>query len=244
MLITAKRLFDGRGESLLEDPLIEVLDGQIVEVTQRRASTDDSDLVDLGDVTLMPGLIDVHQHLAFDASDDPVARLLEDDDATLLLRMRVAALRAVAGGVTTIRDLGDRNYVSLTLRDWFRTGAEVGPEILTSGPPITVTRGHCWFLGGEADGADAIGQAVRDRASRGVDVIKIMATGGNMTPTVGAARIAVHRRRTSRGGHRRARSGTPDCGSRARRPGRCRCHDRRGGQHRTLHVLHGRRCRS
>jgi imidazolonepropionase-like amidohydrolase len=55
-------------------------------------------------------LIDVHQHLAFDASDDPVARLLERDDATLLLRMRVAALRALAGGVITIRDLGDRNY--------------------------------------------------------------------------------------------------------------------------------------
>jgi imidazolonepropionase-like amidohydrolase len=186
MLITAKRLFDGRGESILEDPLVEVLDGEIVAVTQRRASMDHSDLVDLGDVTLLPGLIDVHQHLAFDASDDPVARLLEDDDATLLLRMRVAALRAVAGGVTTIRDLGDRNYVSLTLRDWFRAGVEVGPEILASGPPITVTRGHCWFLGGEADGADGIGRAVHDRSSRGVDVIKIMATGGNLTPTVGA----------------------------------------------------------
>jgi imidazolonepropionase-like amidohydrolase len=185
MLITARRLFDGGGESIVEDPLIQVLDGQIVEVTQRRASTDDSELVDLGDVTLLPGLIDVHQHLAFDASEDPVSRLIEDDDATLLLRMRVAALRAVAGGVTTIRDLGDRNYVSLTLRDWFRAGAEVGPEILASGPPITVTRGHCWFLGGEADGVDGIGRAVRDRSSRGVDVIKIMATGGNMTPTVG-----------------------------------------------------------
>ena len=113
------------------------------------------------------------------------AHLMEHDDATLLLQIRVAALRALAGGITTIRDLGDRNYVSLTLRDWFRSGAEVGPEILASGPPITVTRGHCWFLGGEADGADAIRQAVHDRVSRGVDVVKIMVTGGNMTPTVG-----------------------------------------------------------
>ena len=70
--------------------------------------------------------------------------------------MRVAAVRALAGGVTTIHDLGDRNYVSLTLRDWFRTTAEVGATILTSGPPITVTGGHCWFLGGEADGEDGI----------------------------------------------------------------------------------------
>lgn len=185
MLITAKRLFDGLADSILEDPLIEVSNGRIVAVSQRRASIDGSDMVDLGDVTLLPGLIDVHQHLAFDASDDPVARLLECDDASLLLRMRMAALRALAGGVTTIRDLGDRNYVSLTLRDWFASGAEVGPEILTAGPPLTVTRGHCWFLGGEADGPDGIRQAVHERASRGVDVIKIMVTGGNMTPTVG-----------------------------------------------------------
>lgn len=185
MLITAKRLFEGRADSIVEDPLIEVLDGQIVRVSQRRPSMNDPDLVDLGDVTILPGLIDVHQHLAFDASDDPVSHLLECDDATLLLRMRVAALRALAGGVTTIRDLGDRSYLSVTLRDWFRGGAEVGPEILASGPPLTVTRGHCWFLGGEADGRDGIRQAVHDRVSRGVDVIKIMVTGGNMTPTIG-----------------------------------------------------------
>ena len=244
MLITAKRLFDGRADSIMEDPLIEVSDGQIVEVTQRRASMDDSGMVDLGDVTLMPGLIDAHQHLAFDASDDPVAHLLDDDDATLLLRMRVAALRALAGGVTTIRDLGDRNYVSLTLRDWFRTGAEVGPEILTSGPPITVTRGHCWFLGGEADGADGIRRAVHDRTTRGVDVIKIMVTGGNMTPTLGshesqytidelvAAVTAAHA------------AGLPDRGSCSRRPGHRRCHGSRRRQYRTLHVLHRRWRRS
>jgi len=84
--------------------------------------------------------------------------------------MRVAAVRALAGGVTTIHDLGDRNYVSLTLRDWFRTTAEVGATILTSGPPITITGGHCWFLGGEADGEDGIREAVRAHAARGVDL--------------------------------------------------------------------------
>jgi imidazolonepropionase-like amidohydrolase len=73
----------------------------------------------------------------------------------------------------------------LTLRDWSRSGAEVGPEILASGPPITVIGGHCWFLGGEADGPDGIRQAVHDRVSRGVEVIKIMVTGANMTPTLG-----------------------------------------------------------
>ncbi len=242
MLITAKRLFDGLTDSIVEDPLVEVLDGRIIGVSQRRASMDDPDMVDLGDVTLLPGLIDVHQHLAFDASDDPVSRLLECDDATLLLRMRVAALRALAGGVTTIRDLGDRNYVSLTLRDWFRGGAEVGPEILASGPPITVSRGHCWFLGGEADGRDGIRQAVHDRVGRGVDVIKIMVTGGNMTPTPGAARVAIHDRRTRCRRDLGARGRAADRSSRSRRPGHRRRHGRRRRQHRALHVLHRRRC--
>ena len=134
---------------------------------------------------MLPGLIDVHQHLAFDASTDPVAQLDADDDGALLLRMRLAAQRALAVGITTIRDLGDRNYLSLTLRDWFLGGNEVGPRIVASGPPITTPRGHCWFLGGEADGADGVRQAVRERVARGVDVIKVMASGGNMTPTVG-----------------------------------------------------------
>ena len=134
MLITAARLFDGRGDSIVNDPLIAVEDGRIVGVTSRSASLVDSpDLLDLGGVTVLPGLIDVHQHLAFDASADPVTRLADVDDATLLLRMRVAAMRALAGGVTTIRDLGDRNYVSLTLRDWFRSGRRSARQSLRRG---------------------------------------------------------------------------------------------------------------
>ena len=99
--------------------------------------------------------------------------------------MRLAALRALSAGVTTIRDLGDRNYVSLTLRDWFASDAEVGPTILAAGPPITCTGGHCGFLGGEADGVAGVRAAVDAHAARGVDVIKIMVTGGNLTQTLG-----------------------------------------------------------
>jgi imidazolonepropionase-like amidohydrolase len=184
MLISARRLFDGRSPSAVTDPVVEVDEGRIVDIrTSRSGNT--AGTLDFGDATILPGLIDVHQHLAFDASTDPVTHLRQDNDATLILRMRAAAQRALAVGVTSIRDLGDRKYLSLDLRDWFAAGHEVGPRIVAAGPPITVTGGHCWFLGGEADGVDGIRKAVRERAARGVDVIKIMVTGGNMTPTVG-----------------------------------------------------------
>ena len=184
MLLTAQRLFTGQTDHVLFDQVVDIEDGRIIDVRHRGSVPSGTGLVDLGDVTLLPGLIDVHQHLAFDASTDPVARLDADDDVTLLLRMRLAAQRALAVGITTIRDLGDRNYLSLTLRDSFLAGNEVGPRIVASGPPITTINGHCWFLGGETDGPEGVRQAVRDRVARGVDVIKVMASGGNMTPTV------------------------------------------------------------
>ena len=188
MLFRAHRLFDGRTPKVFRDWVVEVEDGRILDVGPRSraaSGSDAGDVVDLGDVTLLPGLIDVHQHLVFDASDDPVAHLQAEDDAAVLQWMQSAAQKALAVGITTIRDLGDRNYLSLTLRDLFRDGHQVGPRILAAGPPLTVSGGHCWFLGGVADGEDGIRRAVRERVTHGVDVIKIMATGGNMTPTFG-----------------------------------------------------------
>jgi imidazolonepropionase-like amidohydrolase len=104
-----------------------------------------------------------------------------DDDHRLLLTMRRQALQALRAGITTVRDLGDRNFLGVTLRDWFSAGDELGPEILAAGPPVTVTGGHCYFMNGEVDGEVEIRRGVRNRVKRGVDVIKIMATGGNMT---------------------------------------------------------------
>ncbi|NUR25764.1 MAG: amidohydrolase family protein, partial [Catenulispora sp.] len=91
-----------------------------------------------------------------------------------------AARRAAAGGVTTVRDLGDRGYLALGLRDAAARDHSL-PTILAAGPPITTPGGHCHFLGGPAEGADGVRTAVRVHAERGVDVIKIMASGGNLT---------------------------------------------------------------
>lgn len=184
MLLTARRLFTSVTPVPLFDQVLEIdTRGRIVSIRPRNQIGASVELVDFGDATLLPGLIDIHQHLCFDASVDPVPQVRADNDETLLARMRRAARRALSAGITTIRDLGDRNYSSLALRDLIDTGAEVGPRILAAGPPITTPNGHCWFLGGEVEPGD-VARAVRERVDRGVDVIKIMASGGNMTPTV------------------------------------------------------------
>lgn len=185
MKLTARWLFDAELGDVVVDRVVEVEAGRIMAVLPRQEGTSSDGVVDFGDATILPGLIDIHQHLAFDASGDVVAHLQSDSDTTLVLRMRSAAQRALAVGITTIRDLGDRGYLAVALRDWFAEGREPGPRILASGPPLTTTGGHCWFLGGEADGEEALRQAVRDHAAAGVDLIKVMATGGNLTPTLG-----------------------------------------------------------
>jgi len=89
---------------------------------------------------------------------------------------------ALPAGVTTWRAVGDRRFLSLVLREALRADPPSGPELLVSGPPLTRTHGHCWFLGGEADTTEQLRAAVRERAERGCDVVKIMVTGGALTP--------------------------------------------------------------
>jgi imidazolonepropionase-like amidohydrolase len=176
--IRAAYLFDGVSSSLVAHPMV-LLDGaRIIAVDHSVTPPPDADVVDLAGATLLPGLVDTHVHLAFDASPDVVAALAARSDAEVRTAMTAAARTALAGGVTTVRDLGDRDYLSLGLR-----GAADLPTIVAAGPPITTPAGHCHYLGGATEpGETAVRRAVREHADRGVDVIKIMASGGTLTP--------------------------------------------------------------
>jgi imidazolonepropionase-like amidohydrolase len=181
--LRAARIFDG--DTVHGGFPMVVIDGsRIVAVESTTASpSDDLEVLDLGDVTLLPGLVDAHVHLAFDP-DSPSTHpaIVDEDNATILTRMRRHALQQLRAGVTTVRDLGDRNYLAVALRNEYSAAPDAGPEIVAAGPPITRTRGHCWFLGGEADGIAGMQAAVEERVARGADVIKVMATGGVITP--------------------------------------------------------------
>ena len=182
LAIRAGRLFDGVDAVAVERPLVLIENGRIAAVQSGAEPPAEAEVVDLGAATLLPGLIDSHVHLVFDASTDPVGHLDGAGDAEVLTAMRARARIALAAGITTVRDLGDRGYLAVELRDELAADPTAGPLILAAGPPITTGRGHCWYLGGEAiGGVDAVRAAVREHAERGVDVIKLMATGGELT---------------------------------------------------------------
>jgi imidazolonepropionase-like amidohydrolase len=176
--LRAAWLFDGTNSALVRDPLVMMDGGIITAVDSGAEAPAGADVVDLGAATLLPGLVDTHVHLAFDASTDPVGQLAGRDDEQATQVMIRAGQAALRGGVTTVRDLGDRDYLSLGLR-----GRADLPTIVAAGPPVTTPGGHCHYLGGAAEPTVAgVRAAVREHAERGVDVIKIMASGGNLTP--------------------------------------------------------------
>ena len=180
-VLRAHSLFDG-AEARSGPVQVAIEDGRILDLGRPSEVAESVEVVDLGSATLVPGLVDAHTHLCWTACADPVSFLQESDDAALVETARRSAASALRAGVTTVRDLGDRSYLCVGLRDELRRDPASGPEIVAAGPPITTRGGHCWFLGGEADAPDDLRLAVRERAERGVDVIKLMATGGNLTP--------------------------------------------------------------
>jgi imidazolonepropionase-like amidohydrolase len=176
--LRAAWLFDGTSSALVRDPLVLIDGGAIVAVDSGVPTPEDADVTDLSGATLLPGLVDTHVHLAFDASPDPVGHLASQNDDEARDAMIRAGQTALRGGVTTVRDLGDRDYLSLGLR-----GRPGMPTIVAAGPPITTPGGHCHYLGGVAEPTvKGVRAAVREHVERGVDVIKIMASGGNLTP--------------------------------------------------------------
>lgn len=167
-------MFDG--DRLLCEPIVLYEGDTIVDAGVTIPSG--CEVLDLGEVTLLPGLVDTHQHLVFNGSGSLQEQVADRTDEELRGRARSNARRALQAGITTIRDLGDRNFVTLDLR-----GDPELPTILAAGPPLTADGGHCWFLGGCCRDRRALIAAVHERRRRGCDVVKIMVTGGALTPT-------------------------------------------------------------
>ncbi len=140
--------------------------------------------VDVDGKVLTPGLIDCHVHLCFDGGADFVeeARVSEPYAA---VKCVANAGRQLAAGVTTVRDLGGFGAVVCEVGKAIGEGRVSGPRVVASGQAITITGGHGWnSFARQADGADGVRLAVREQLRRGARSIKIVATGGVLTPGV------------------------------------------------------------
>ncbi|WP_196444207.1 amidohydrolase family protein [Planomonospora sp. ID67723] len=171
-------MFDG--ERLLDGvTVVLVKDGRVAGVERGSAVPDGWPTQDLPNGTLLPGLIDAHVHLCADGGPGALDRLAECTEEQLDATIEASLGAHLAAGVTTVRDLGDHRDAVPAWRSRARPGL---PAVVAAGAPITSVGGHCWSMGGEARGASGLRDAVRQRADRGADIVKIMASGGVLTP--------------------------------------------------------------
>ncbi|MCU1656103.1 MAG: amidohydrolase [Pseudonocardiales bacterium] len=180
-------LVTGSGEPLLRDAVVHVADGVIAGVhaaSELPADIDADRIVDHSTATVIPGFVDAHVHLLFTCDvDHELTRASVEHSAPARLALIGArnATECLLGGVTTVRDCGDIGFTTLDIRDAISAGRLPGPRILAAGPPITTTGGHLHWCGNAADSIDEIRKATRMLCTRVVDMVKVMASGGNMT---------------------------------------------------------------
>jgi len=136
--------------------------------------------------TLTPGLIDCHVHLNFDGGPDFAGEAAQMELALASIKATANARKHLAAGVTTVRDLGGLGTCELA--GAIERGVVPGPRVVAAGRALTVTggHGHNVAFAREVDGADAVRRAVREEIKAGAKAIKVVATGGVLTPGIGA----------------------------------------------------------
>jgi imidazolonepropionase-like amidohydrolase len=222
-ILRGAALIDGTGAPPVRDRAV-VLEHRRIAAVVPDGQVRDGTVLDLGGLTLLPGLFNCHTHLCFSGQADPARALADESYATTVIHAALRARQTVEAGVTTIRDLGGRDYAEIAVRDAIGAGLIPGPRVLAAGRGVCMTGGHGWkVLARQADGADEVRKAVREQLRAGADVIKLLATGGVMTPgvdpsspqlTVDELRAGVdeaHKARRKAAAHAQAEDGIAFC---------------------------------
>ena len=188
-LVRAGHLVDVRAGRVLNAQTLVVSGDRIVAVepTAQVKEQPGDKVIDLGDATLLPGMIDVHTHLTDENNFDPYHELSTSVAKSALIGARNAKVTLQAG-ITTVRNVGAEGFADVDLRDAINEGLIEGPHMQVSGPPLGITGGHMdnnllpekyHDVGeGVADGIPAVQHMVRKNIKYGADLIKIGATGG------------------------------------------------------------------
>ncbi|WP_255551695.1 Xaa-Pro dipeptidase [Erythrobacter crassostreae] len=204
VILTADAMVDVKRGTLVDDPVVTIVDGVIESVATGQApQVEGAEYIDLAGKTILPGLIDMHVHLTSDSDMHGYRRLAISDERATITGV-VNAQTTLMAGFTTVRNVGAGSFGDVALRDAINEGDIPGPRMFVSGPPIGITGGHCsdnnllppeYEAVGEnvADGPWAARAAVRKNRKFGVDVIKTCSTGGVLSKgtKVGAPQYTV-----------------------------------------------------
>lgn len=179
-------LIDGTGREPLENSGLLVEDKSIIRIGKANEFSfqEDTDTVELKGKTIVPGMIDCHVHITMEPIGDPISLLAKESSAKTAVRSTSKLKKILRSGITYFRDLGGPDGIDIDLRNSVKEGLIEGPEFLVSALPIVMTGGHGWQFSRECDGIDEARKAAREQLKAGADVLKIMATGGVMTPGV------------------------------------------------------------
>jgi imidazolonepropionase-like amidohydrolase len=202
LILRAARWLDVAAGQIRAQAVIVVQDGRITSVGGEIPAG--ARTVDLGDVTLLPGLIDAHTHLTGDLEGDWVTRDVRELPADAALRGARNAKRTLEAGFTTVRNVAAGGFADIALMKAIDTGLVPGPRMIASAHALGITGGHCdatgWAPGileggpeeGIVDGVDAAIRGVRYQIKHGARVIKICATAGVLSfdATVGAQQLS------------------------------------------------------
>lgn len=179
MILENANVFDATDDPVYRDTTVRIRDGRIDNLGACPESGEETLDVDGGWV--LPGFVDAHVHLSLDGLVDPY----EHVDMTIPEQTALAvrnAQRQLCAGFTTVRDCGSRANIDVALRDVFERTNLPGPRILAAGRPLGITGGHGSFLDPwECDGVDEFIRATRANLRDGVDLVKVIATGGVIT---------------------------------------------------------------
>lgn len=192
LIITNARLIDGTGSQPRDNVAITVRGGRIEAVRAGgeqpgevgAEGAEGVEVIDVGGRAVLPGLINAHVHVTMNAGADPFAYTNNTKLPTLLLHSLKRCQQMLEAGITTARDLGGYEYIEMALRDAFAAGDWPGPRLMCAGKVLTMTGGHGWPIGREVDGPDEVRKGARENLKNGADCLKIMATGGVLTPGV------------------------------------------------------------
>jgi imidazolonepropionase-like amidohydrolase len=193
VVLKAARMFDGTSNDVVQNAVV-VVEGSRIKAVGG-AVPQGAEVIDLGDVTLLPGFIDAHTHLSFESGENFYREAFEGlrrHTGEQALLASTYARRTLEAGVTTVRDLSSSEYIDVSLRNGIANGYVTGPRMLVCVHAIGATGGHgdadaippsrgipeLTTMQGVCNGPEACREAVRYQIKFGADVIKIMASGG------------------------------------------------------------------